>query len=143
MVKLPERRPDTAHLRRVALRLLAHHLARAPMENPVRIYRDVALKQAELLAEREPLAFHYYAFNTLRQLGANFELLATHLNWLGGVFSQPADAALRLSEGAKIAQFNFARAMRQKKFDRLDAALGDLVGAYDETLARLRAAITA
>lgn len=141
MVKLPARPVGPAHLRAEALRLLARHLARVPDANPVAAYRTAATAQAEALAERPSLAFHHYAFNTLRQLGANFELLASHLGWLGGDFAEPEAAANRIAEGAKIAQFQLARALRQRKFDRFEAALAPLEDEYDQVIASLRRAL--
>ena len=98
------------------------------------------MAQAQALAERPGQAFHLYAFNTLRQLGANFELLASHLDWLdAAAFAEARDAALRIAEGSKIAQFHLARALKQKRFERFDTALGELAAAWDavgEALAR-------
>ena len=133
MVRLPERAPREADLRETALALLARHVARRPRENPVAAFRTVATAQAEALAERPGAAFHLYAFNTLRQLGANFELLASHLAWLGqGVsgLDEAGAAALRIAEGAKLAQFHLARAMKQKRFERFDAALAGLAAEH-------------
>jgi Domain of unknown function (DUF1839) len=141
MVKLPAKPVDPAHLRAEALRLLARHLERVPDANPVAAYRAVATAQAEALAERPSLAFHHYAFNTLRQLGANFELLASHLGWIGGDFAEGEAAANRIAEGGKIAQFQLARALRQRKFDRFEAALAPLEGEYDRVIASLRRAL--
>lgn len=141
MVKLPAKPVDPAHLRAEALRLLARHLERVPDANPVAAYRAVATAQAEALAERPSLAFHHYAFNTLRQLGANFELLASHLGWIGGDFAEGEAAANRIAEGAKIAQFQLARALRQRKFDRFEAALAPLEAEYDRVIASLRRAL--
>ncbi|OYU48783.1 MAG: serine--tRNA ligase [Rhizobiales bacterium PAR1] len=142
MVKLPTAPTEASELKATAVRLLAHHLARVPVENPVAAYRAVASAQAEVLAERAPHAFHHYAFNTLRQLGANFELLASHLGWIGGDFAAPEAAALRLAEGSKIAQFQLARALRQRRFDRFDGALEPLVADYDAVIASLRRALS-
>jgi len=137
MVKLPATPVDPAHLRAEALRLLARHLQRVPEANPVAAYRAVATAQAERLAERPSLAFHPYAFNTLRQLGANFELLASHLGWLGHDFAEAEAAALRIAEGAKVAQFQLARALRQRKFERFDTAIAGLSGDYEQVIASL------
>jgi Domain of unknown function (DUF1839) len=142
MVKLPEGPIDPVTLRTTALRLLAHHLQRVPDENPVAAYRAVAPAQAEVLAERAPHAFHHYAFNTLRQLGANFELLASHLHWLGGDFTEAETAATRIAEGAKITQFQLARALRQRRFERFEAALEPLVADYEAVIASLRRALS-
>ena len=138
MVKLPGEPVDPAKLKATALKLLAHHLARVPEQNPVAAYRAVASVQAEVLVERAPEAFHHYAFNTLRQLGANFELLGSHLGWLGNDFVDAEAAALRIAEGAKIAQFQLARALRQRRFERFDGAIEPLVADYDAVIASLR-----
>ncbi len=146
MVRLPEHPPGDADLRATALALLSRHVARRPKANPVSAFRAVATAQAQALAERPGDAFHLYAFNTLRQLGANFELLATHLEWLGATLDGLADAreaALRIAEGAKIAQFHLARAVKQKRFERFDASLAALALEHDvvsEALARRFAA---
>jgi len=134
MVRLPQHLPGDAALRSTALRLLARHVARRPDANPVSAFRAVATAQAQALAERPSEIFHHYAFNTLRQLGANFELLATHLGWLGSTvdgLDDAREAALRIAEGAKIAQFHLARAMKQKRFERFDASLADLATQHD------------
>lgn len=134
MVRLPKRLPAEAELRATALRLLARHVARRPDANPVAAFRNVATAQAAALAERPGEAFHLYAFNTLRQLGANFELLASHLDWLGASvegLGEARDAALRIAEGAKVAQFHLARAMKQKRFERFDTSLAGLVAEHD------------
>lgn len=134
MVRLPKRLPTDSELRATALRLLARHVARRPDANPVAAFRAVATVQAEALAERPGQAFHLYAFNTLRQLGANFELLAGHLDWLGeGVdgLDEARDCALRIAEGAKVAQFHLARAIKQKRFERFDMTLAGLVAEHD------------
>lgn len=146
MVRLPQRLPSDAELRSTALQLLARHVARRPGANPVSAFRAVATTQAQALAERPSEVFHHYAFNTLRQLGANFELLASHLGWLGTTVDGLVDAreaALRIAEGAKIAQFHLARAMKQKRFERFDASLAGLATKHDlvsEALARRFAA---
>lgn len=146
MVRLPKRLPDEATLRATASRLLARHVARRPQANPVTAFRAVATAQAEALAERPGEAFHHYAFNTLRQLGANFELLASHLGWLGATvdgLGEAREASVRIAEGAKIAQFHLARAMKQKRFERFDGTLAGLAAEHDivsDALARRFAA---
>jgi len=40
--------------------------------------------QAQGLLAKPDGFFHKYAFNTLRQFGANFSLLSAHLQWLAG-----------------------------------------------------------
>jgi hypothetical protein len=136
MVRLPERAPDEAVLRSTAAEILARHRAQIPANNPLADYARVAGAQAQALMTREDGAFHLYAFNTLRQVGANFELLASHLTWLGG-FDEAAAPALALAEGAKVAQFQLARAMRAKDPARFVGALEPLAAQHDALRAAL------
>ncbi len=74
----------------------------------------------EAIADRPFGYFHKYAFNTLRQFGANFELLASHLAGSDKASYEHAIAdALKISESAKTVQFQLARAITRKKFDPL------------------------
>ncbi|WP_421579195.1 DUF1839 family protein [Shinella sp. M31] len=132
--KFPDKRPDEAHLRREAKRLLTFHFARRPTENPVAAFAKVFPKQVEVVADRPFGFFHKYAFNTLRQLGANFELAGSHLDWLG---FDGGDAARKISETAKSVQFQLARAVTRRKFDPLATALDPAIEAWDTLMAEL------
>ncbi len=137
--KLPAERPGAAHLKGEARRLLAVHLARRPQENPVRAFAAVFPAQVERVAERPFDFFHKYAFNTLRQLGANFELCAAHLDWLGegGEFADASAAALKIAEVSKTVQFQLARAIARRKFDPLATALAPAIDAWDSLMETL------
>ena len=80
--------------------------------------------------------FHKYAFNTLRQVGANFELLASHLDWSAenGALKTEADAARAIAENAKSVQFQLARAVTRKKFEPLATALEPAVESWDKLM---------
>ena len=134
--KFPEQRADEAHLRREARRLLSLHFARRPAENPVAAFAKVFPQQVEAVADRPFGFFHKYAFNTLRQVGANFELAGSHLDWLG-TDKDAADAARKISETAKSVQFQLARAVTRRKFDPLATALDPAIEAWDHLMARL------
>lgn len=123
--------------------LLARHLARRPRQNPFGAYAEAFAGHAEALAERPPEYFHVYAFNTLRQFGANFELLASHLDWLGGQgvrgLERAQAAAGEIAGGAKTMQFKLARAMARRRFQGLQDMLLPMGEAYEvamETLER-------
>ena len=62
--------------------LLARHIARRPARNPVAAFATRLPALVERMSTREPEFFHKFAFNSLRQLGANFELMGSHLAWL-------------------------------------------------------------
>lgn len=121
-----------------ARRLLAHHLARRPERNPIRAYAGALEGHLADLAQRSPEYFHVYAFNTLRQLGANFGLFASHLAWLGGHdtagLERAESASLAIAEGAMTMQFKLARAMARGRFDSLVASLEPIAAQYDELI---------
>jgi len=139
-VKFPEQAVTPVHIVAEAKRLLARHLRFVPIHNPVGAFASVFQAQAEQVAEKPFAYFHKYAFNTLRQLGANFELLSTHLEWLGqgNAFSSAVDYAKRISEVSKSAQFQLARAVSRRKFDALATAMAPAVDAWDLLMADLR-----
>lgn len=139
VIKFPPR-PIAPPSRAAVGDILVRHMARRPIENPIRIFQAGIATQAEAVAARAPGFFHLFAFNTLRQFGANFELLAGHIAWLEGHADAPGVAAARqIAETGKSAQFQLARACARKKFDALPAALDPAVDAYDAVMAVLDA----
>jgi hypothetical protein len=136
--KFPDKPMDEAHMRAGSRRLLAFHFGRRPPENPIRAFAAVFPEQVEAVAERPFGFFHKYAFNTLRQFGANFELAAAHLAWLSAEeFSAAAEEARRISEAAKSVQFQLARAVTRRRFEPLQTALDPAADAWDAMMASL------
>ncbi len=123
--------------------LLARHLARRPRRNPLAAYREAFAGHAEELAGRSPEYFHVYAFNTVRQFGANFELLGSHLEWLGGRgvdgLERARAAADEIAGGAKTMQFKLARAMARRRFDGLQDMLVPMAEAWETAMDALDA----
>ncbi len=125
--------------------LLRHHLARRPAENPfvafrARFERDLAWLKEAALAD-----FHAYAFATLRQFGAAFELLATFARWLGERGARAiADAATEfdtIATTAKTMQFKLARAVQGRRAVDFGPLLDELTSAWSRGQARLDAAV--
>lgn len=136
-LKFPPGGPTQAS-RATAADILVRHLGRRPDQNPLRLWQAVLPAQAEAVAARDGGFFHLYAFNTLRQFGCNFELLASHVAWLEDRDDAPGVAAARqIAETAKAGQFQLARACARKKFDALPAAVEAAVEAYDVAMAAL------
>ncbi|NTF33132.1 DUF1839 family protein [Rhizobium skierniewicense] len=137
--KFPENPLGDTERRAAAERLLALHFARRPDINPIKAFAEVFPTQVAKVADRPFSFFHKYAFNTLRQFGANFELAAAHLDWLGGEhrYGHAPNHARRISEVAKSAQFQLARAIARRKFDTLANALDPAIAAWDEMMAEL------
>jgi Domain of unknown function (DUF1839) len=135
----------TAELPTVARELLVRHRARAPRRNPVLAFRDALAATAGDLVVRPLSVFHAYAFNTTRQLGANFEMLASHLTWLedreADGFAPAAAAAADLSREAKAFQFQLARAFHRRSADGLAPRLDRLAATYDRVFAGLDRAL--
>ncbi|WP_457492414.1 DUF1839 family protein, partial [Tardiphaga sp. P5_C7] len=89
--------------------LLAQHLRRRPAQNPFTAWGDVIGADIGRLMGGPSEWFHTYAFSTLRQAGANFELLATYLAWLqehgDPALERARLAAEAIAGGTKIVQF--------------------------------------
>jgi hypothetical protein len=135
--KLPDSKVDHGSIRQTSLRLLKFHFARSPTDNPIRAFAAVFPSQVEAIAERPFDFFHKYAFNTLRQLGANFELATSHLDWLSPEFADASAKARLISEAAKSVQFQLARALTRKKFEPLQTALDPAADAWDAMMGLL------
>ncbi len=125
-----------AALMDVSRDLLSHHLRRRPAANPIAAYRAVLPEHLEILAARPMDYFHLYAFNTLRQVGANFELLGRYLRWIGGP-TDAAEASTTLSATAKAFQFQLARGVNRRRFGDHAESLDRMESAYDAALGAL------
>lgn len=136
-------RGSHAELVKRALPLAKSHLARAPKENPLTRFRGRFLEDLEWLKQEKLEVFHGYAFASLRQVGANFELLGTFLRWLeaGGEtgLGEAANAFDSVSSGAKALQFKLARVVNAKKPSTgLDAMIDGLASSWDAGMTHLR-----
>ncbi|HEX5632521.1 MAG TPA: DUF1839 family protein [Gemmatimonadales bacterium] len=138
LVRLP-----TAQLVTRARELLRYHLSRRPARSPVAAHR-VRMEADLAWLREEPAAFHGHAFNTGRQLGACFELLGSHLRWLGAHGGDGGAAAAaacdEIAATAKALQFAVARIAHNRRevaletfFDRLDAAWHDVMRELEAT----------
>lgn len=140
-VKFPEVKPAQQQILAVSEDLLRHHLKRRPAENPIAAFARVYPAQVERVSEREFDFFHLYAFNTLRQLGANFELFSSYLEWLSAQGRADLTAeiaeARSISATCKTVQFKLARAVMRKKFEGLEEGLLPAVTAWDSLMGHL------
>lgn len=88
--------------------------------------------------ERPAEWFHTYAFSTLRQAGANFELLASYLAWLPNRTNPALErarlAAEAIAAGTKVMQFQFARASARGKVPDVTDSIRQLANDYDIAL---------
>lgn len=137
--------------RGMAWAMLGRYVALRPETNPLAAWRVDFERRLPGLAARGPAWFHTYAFNTLRSVGAGFELLASHFDWLGREpdmagrllaypdLAAPRAGAERLAEAAKAMQFRLARAMARGRLDTLVEAIDAMADEYDGFIAALDA----
>jgi hypothetical protein len=106
--------------------LWRRHLDRAPSDDPIARFRERTERELPRLAEAGLDAYHAWAFGTVRQLGAAFELGAQNLRWLaeqsqgGAAFEEAARAFSAVSAAAKAFVLKAARAVNARR--KLDAA---------------------
>ena len=130
-------------LHNVSVSLLRSHLARRPETNPFRRYAHRFTSDLEWLAGEPLSSFHDYAFATLRQCGAAFELSAAYLDWLqaGGEqgLARARDGCAHIATAAKALQFKVARTVNTRKPFDPAPLLEAMATAWDETMATLTA----
>ncbi|GAA1460022.1 DUF1839 family protein [Williamsia maris] len=136
----PERaRPDRA------VELVAAHLRRRPVGNPIDRLSDSVHAATAWLPNAGLETFHRWAFTTLRQCGSTAELASDLVVWLDRFGVNGAAAAreplLEVASGAKTVQFAMARAARGRSVDpsaTLIAMASAWAGALDTVADALR-----
>ena len=118
-----------------SVELLAHHLQRRPTTNPVVRFKARFEREIASFAS-DGLEYHSYAFATLRQLGASFELASLYLGWLDHGFGdrpivQAAEAFADISSTAKALVLKGARAVVTKKFTDFSPMLDGMRDSWD------------
>jgi len=135
-----EPRCDSALLE-ASLALLRFHLANRPRENPVTTFRAAFPEHLDRLMARGESGFHHYASGVLRQLGANFELLARYLRWLvmqgERVPVKLAEACYTMASEAMVMQFRLMRAVISRKPDKCEDCLDQLEASYQASVPAL------
>jgi hypothetical protein len=130
-----------AELRARSSALLTRHVLRRPVENPISKFaaqfdRDITALQAQGLAR-----YHAWAFATIRQLGASFELAALYLRWLAGPGSGPlteaAESFASISAVAKALILKGARAVNARRPTDFAPMLTEAAAAWDGAMQRL------
>ena len=124
-----------------AVATLRRHLRRAPNVNPIERYAEAFPGHVEQLIAASTDFFHLYAFSTVRQLGANFELLGVFLRWLErrGQYGLESIAGRcdEFSATAKVLQFRLARASARRRRDDCAELLDMLQRHYEQIMSSL------
>lgn len=116
-----------------ARRIVKRELERRPRNNPLTAFRERFPVDAQWLVERDLASFHAYAFATLRQLGACFELASEHLRWIDRDDEAHAAAATHfeaISTGVKAMLFKVARMVNSRKKPSFDETLAGMESAW-------------
>jgi hypothetical protein len=112
-------------LRRAAHDILGHHLRRRPSRNPWLAFGARLAQDLPALRSTTDNEYHAYAFATVRQCGAAFELARSFVLWLTGASNpravEAADALGRQVDGAKALLMKLAR---RRAFDSGPAIQG-------------------
>jgi hypothetical protein len=126
---LVRRSPE--ELRALSRQLLFLHLGRRPKDNPVTRFAQRLTRDLPWLTEQGLGFYHAWAFATVRQLGAAFELAALHLRWLGDRPLLPAaDAFDQVSLGAKTFILKAARAINARRPLDASAMFAEIASAW-------------
>ena len=99
--------------------LLRRHMTRRPQTNPFRRFRERFEKDLPWLEGEGLPTYHVYAFATVRQFGANFELASHYVRWLSEHdrvdLTGAAEDFANISSSAKALILKAARAVSAKK----------------------------
>jgi len=137
----PRVRLSDQQLLATSIEQLRRHLKKRPTDNPVKRFRARFMQDLARLREEPTEAFHVYAFATLRQCGAAFELAASYLDWLSarGVegLAEARAAFETLASQSKTIQFKTARSVMLKRDVDFAPMFDAMEKAYDTALSEL------
>lgn len=123
-------RGGEAEIRARALELARRHFARRPGANPVLGYQRGFGEHLSLLLAGDLAVYHAYGFASVRQLGAGYELLASHLRWLDagrdGAFARAAEAFAGVSAAAKTLLLKLARIANSRTTRDVSSSFAEL-----------------
>ena len=117
-------------LRSAAKAVLARQLKRRPKQNPRFSFGDRLAKDLPGLLGGSEAGYHAYAFATVRQCGAAYELTKSFAEWLAPEDKSTAEALGRQVAGAKALLFKLAR---RRAFD-VNPSITQLAGDWETTL---------
>jgi hypothetical protein len=124
-----------------SVEVLRAHLPRCPHRNPFHRYAAHFANDLESLAGQPLERFHAYAFATLRQCGAAFDLGGVYLRWLQshgepGLEQIAADCAL-IASTAKALQLKTARFVNTGRPFAASALFETMAVAWDSVMSGL------
>jgi hypothetical protein len=137
---------NSKDLAAISKNLAKKHWERRPRTNPIRQFTPRFLRDVEALKAEGLASFHAYAFATLRQIGAAFELAGYYLSWLGqhGQLSHTGMVleSERISTTTKSLLMKTARAVNTKREVELTPMLDELSISWDSLMIALHQEFT-
>ena len=139
------RRP-AAELALCSFNLLRRHFHRRPETNPLRRFGDRFARDLSGLQAGGLLHYHAWAFATIRQAGAAFDLAATNLRWQTG-FGHPELRAVAecfdiIAQGNKALILKGARAVNSGRALDATQLFAEMAQAWDRGMALLADCLT-
>ncbi|HEY0817432.1 MAG TPA: DUF1839 family protein [Rhizobacter sp.] len=140
-------RHTPAVLAELSSALLKEHFAWRPADNPVDRFAERFKRELPVLKERGLGHYHAWAFTTVRQLGAAFELAAAYLRWLQPhrpdvPLAAAAEAFERIAQESKALILKGARVVNaRREFDPAEA-LAPTAEAWARGMSLLETALT-
>jgi hypothetical protein len=130
---------DPNELRAVSRELARRYFALRPGDNPVRAHAAQLQEHLEWIVQGGLPTYHGYSFAAMRQLGANFELAAAYLRWLGntGALAEAAEAFALISRVSKMLILKLARVANTKRISYPADSFEEMAQAWDSGMARL------
>lgn len=128
-------------LRELSFALLRRHYAWRPRTNPFSRFAARLAQDLPAMRERGVDHYHQWAFASVRQAGAAFELLGAHLRWLAGQgdprLAQAAGSFASIAQANKSLILKGARAVATGKPLNADELLQGMAGDWEQGMGLL------
>lgn len=125
-------------LRGLARPFLVRHLDHRPTKNPLRSFQHRLERELVVLQSGELSQYHLWAFATIRQLGAAFELAAAHIRWAwptGGEDVERATAGFEvIARVSKTLILKVARAVNSGRMLDASALFDEMATAWSGSM---------
>ena len=130
--------PDLATQHARAVLQLREQVARRPRENPLTKLGARFAEDLDWMKSKSSTAYHGWAFATLRQAGASFELLALFLRWLSARGEPGLDEAIagadQVAESTRTLMLKVARAVNGKRAIDATETLATMAAGWDTVM---------
>jgi hypothetical protein len=138
-----------AELAEMSRALVRTYLGYRPARNPIKSFAERFGRELPVMHDKGLPHYHAWAFSTIRQLGAAFELAAANVQWLGEVGGPAQIDALApavsnfqlISNANKALILKVARAVNAKRQMDPNEVFGEMAQAWDQGMACLDAVI--